>query len=132
MRNLTHKWPEPGHFFQNSENFFPVFQKGQGKPLRPPCSFGPLLIRKCRIPLLNKFPIMKLKTGDFPLSCSLLEVVSCFFRIAPFIYSIIIKRNCKTAFSSKFRTINWKSMSVVLFWCIFQPFSSFFHLVPYL
>ena len=32
MRNFTHRWPQSGHFFSKLEQFFPFFEKGQGKP----------------------------------------------------------------------------------------------------
>ena len=42
MRNITHRWPQSGHIFQKFEHFFPIFEKGQGRPPRsPPCSYTP-------------------------------------------------------------------------------------------
>ena len=35
MRNFTHRWPQSGHFFPKLGLFFPIFEKGQGRP-RPP------------------------------------------------------------------------------------------------
>ena len=32
MRNLTHRWPQSGHFFPKLGYFFPNFEKGQGRP----------------------------------------------------------------------------------------------------
>ena len=32
MRNLTHKWSQSRHFFPTLGHFFPVFEKGQGRP----------------------------------------------------------------------------------------------------
>ena len=32
MRNLTHRWPQSGHFFPKLGYFFPNFKKGQGRP----------------------------------------------------------------------------------------------------
>ena len=32
MRNFTHRWPKSGHFFSKLGHFFPIFEKGQGRP----------------------------------------------------------------------------------------------------
>ena len=32
MRNVTHRWPQSGHFFPKLGCFFPNFEKGQGRP----------------------------------------------------------------------------------------------------
>ena len=32
MRYCTHRWPQSGHFFSKLGNFFPIFEKGQGRP----------------------------------------------------------------------------------------------------
>ena len=45
MRNFTHRCPNSGHLFPNLGQFFPIFEKGQGKPppLLPPSSYAPAL-----------------------------------------------------------------------------------------
>ena len=52
-------------FFSKSGNFFPVFEKGQGRSPPPPSSYTPVVMRACIIFLLNKFTTMKLKTDGF-------------------------------------------------------------------
>ena len=36
MTNVTHRWPQSGHFFPKLGHFFPVFEKGPGRPPSPP------------------------------------------------------------------------------------------------
>ena len=56
-------------FFSKSRNFFPVFEKGQGRDLStPPTSYTPVAMRACRILFLNKFTTMKLKTDVLSVS----------------------------------------------------------------
>ena len=39
MRNLTHIWPQSGHFCPKLGSFFPIFEKEQGRP--PPVPLSP-------------------------------------------------------------------------------------------
>ena len=40
--NFTHRWPQSGHFFHKLGHFFPIFEKGQGKPSPfPPSNYAP-------------------------------------------------------------------------------------------
>ena len=32
---FTHRWPQSGHFFHKLGHFFPIFEKGQGRPPSP-------------------------------------------------------------------------------------------------
>ena len=66
--------------------------------------------------------------GGERVKCSTLEVISCVFRRALTISSSIIKRKCKTEFSTKFRTMGVKA-DVCSVRCTFQSISTFFHLV---
>ena len=89
-------------FFPKSGQFFPVFEKRQERPPPTPLfSYVPVVIRKCRITLLNKFAITK----TFPLRLSAWKDTSCLFRRARFIQHSIFKRMCKTAFSTMFRAM---------------------------
>ena len=36
MRNFTYRCPKSGHFPPKLGQFFPIFEKGQGRPLPPP------------------------------------------------------------------------------------------------
>ena len=36
MRNVTHRWPQSGYFFPKLGHFFPIFEKGRGRPLPSP------------------------------------------------------------------------------------------------
>ena len=36
MRNFTHRWPQSGHFVPKLGYFFPISEKGQGRPPTPP------------------------------------------------------------------------------------------------
>ena len=35
MKSVTHRWQQSGHFFPKLGNFFPISEKGQGKPPPP-------------------------------------------------------------------------------------------------
>ena len=60
-------------FSLKSGHFFPVFEKGQERPPPlPSFSYEAVVIRKCRIPLLTKFTIIKRKTDVFSVSSILL------------------------------------------------------------
>ena len=52
---------------------------------------------------------LKLKQKLLFTKCSALEVICCLFRREFFIQSSIIKKNCKTAFSIKFKTMKLKT-----------------------
>ena len=54
--------------FSKSGNFFPVFEKGQGRSPLLPSSYTTIVTRACRILLLTKFTIMKLKIDVFSVS----------------------------------------------------------------
>ena len=76
------------------ELFFRFSEKTEKISPPSPSRYVPVVIRKCRIPLLTKCP------HDSPLSC--------FFRIV--LYTVQqIKRKCKAPFSNKFRTIKLKA-----------------------
>ena len=99
-RKVLQGKPKTFPLFPKSGNFFPVFEKGQRQ--RPHL----LLIKNCRILMLTKFTILKLKSDAFSVSMIFLEgalcwkFVSCFLCRALFIQSRIIKRKCKTTFST--------------------------------
>ena len=77
-------------FPKNQGSFFQFSRKDRvALPLRP-SSYTPVVIRACRMLLLTKFTIAKLKTDvfsffDFPSRYSALKVLSCFFHRALFI-----------------------------------------------
>ena len=52
-------------FSQNQGTFFQFSRKGRGDLPPPPSSNTPVVTRACRILLLPKFTIMKLKTDVF-------------------------------------------------------------------
>ena len=54
MRNLTHRWRQPGHFCPKLGHFFPIFEKGQG---RPPHSPPPLVTRLINSVLLKSIKL---------------------------------------------------------------------------
>ena len=54
--------------FPKIRKLFPVFEKGQGTSSPPPSSYAPVVTRKCKIPLLTIFTIMKLKTNVLSVS----------------------------------------------------------------
>ena len=56
MKNLTHKWKQLGYFPPESEHFFPIFKKGQGKA-------SPTTPTSCAPD--KKFVPKKLKNVDF-------------------------------------------------------------------
>ena len=41
MRSLTLRWPQSGHFCSKLGQFFPSFEKGQGRPPPSPSSYAP-------------------------------------------------------------------------------------------
>ena len=62
VENLTHRLA----VFPKIRAFFSSFRERTGETYPPPSfSYAPVVIRKCRIPLLTKFTIMKLKADVF-------------------------------------------------------------------
>ena len=104
MRNLIHRWLQSGHFRQ-----FSRIRRGDLRS--PPSSYALLVIRNCRILLLTKFTLIKLKTDFFSLSMHcvgsyqlLLSQTSLCIQSTS-----IIKKSYKTAFSTWFRIMKLKA-----------------------
>ena len=74
MRNLPIDGQNLGTFSQNQVVLFQFLKKGMWDVPLPPSSYTHVVIRACRILLLTKFTIVKLKTDVFSVSTKVLCV----------------------------------------------------------
>ena len=74
MRNLPIDGQNLGTFSQNQVVLFQFLKKRMRDVPLPPSSYTPVVIKACRILLLTKFTIVKLKTDVFSVSTKVLCV----------------------------------------------------------
>ena len=130
MRNLPIDGQNLGTFSQNQVVLFQFLKKRMRDVPLPPSSYTPVVIKACRILLLTKFTIVKLKTDVFSVSTNVLCVGGYqLLLLQSTLYIIsIIKRKCKTAFSTMFRTMTLRADVCIVFLIFISINQQLFHL----